>query len=69
MTRKQSYRTRSGHLRLHGAERVLFIVGAVFYAVGLLGALNFLVMPVSTAIILLAIGGGIQLVNTLILIF
>lgn len=56
-------------LRLYGAERVFFIVGAVVYLIGLLGSLTLLTMPLNTAILLLALGGGILLVNTLVLIF
>jgi hypothetical protein len=56
-------------LRLYGAERVLFIIGAVIYFIGLLGSLALLAMPLNTGILLLALGGGILLINTLVMIF
>jgi len=54
---------------LYGAERVLFIIGAVVYFIGLLGSLTLLAMPLNTGILLLALGGGILLINTLVMIF
>lgn len=69
MTRRRTYRSRSERLRLRGAERILVIVGAVVYALGLLGGLGLLPMPTTTAILLLALGGGLLLVATLSLVF
>jgi hypothetical protein len=53
------------YLRLRGAERPLFIVGATLYLIGLFGGINLLPMPSSTAILLLAIGGGMLFFTTL----
>ncbi|MGC9468403.1 MAG: hypothetical protein ACP5HS_07420 [Anaerolineae bacterium] len=50
-------------------ERILFILGATVYLVGLFGGLGLLAMPVDTAIILLAIGGGIPLAVMLSMLF
>ena len=54
---------------MRGTERVVFILGATLYLVGLFGGVNLMPMPSSTAILLLALGGGLQLVVTLTLIF
>ena len=72
MTRRRYSRSRSRrkqYLRLSSAESALFIVGAILYVIGLFGAFNLLAMPTSTAILLLALGGGMQLVLTLTLLF
>ncbi len=67
---RRSSRSRATRaLRLYGAERVFFIIGAVVYLIGLLGSLSLLAMPLNTGILLLALGGGVLLVNTLVLIF
>lgn len=67
---RRARRTRAGQtLRLYGAERVIFIIGAVVYLIGLLGSLALLAIPLNTGILLLALGGGLLLVNTLVLIF
>jgi len=60
-------RTRQG-LHLAGVERLLFILGATLYVVGLLGGFGLLPMASLTAIILLAIGGGLELVVMVMLI-
>lgn len=60
MTRRgRSYRRSSPRaVRLYGAERWLFIIGAATYVIGLLGGMGLLGMPATTAIILLGVGGG-----------
>lgn len=67
MTRRRSSRTR--RISLQGAERLLFIVGAVLYVVGLFGSVGLLPMPIGTAVLLLALGGGMQFIVTLTLVF
>ena len=62
MTRRSSRYTRK--LRLGGAERTVFIAGAVLYLVGLFGGLHLLSMPASTVILLLAVSGGLLLITT-----
>ena len=57
------------YLRLRGAERPLFIVGATLYLIGLFGGINLLAMPTTTAIVLLGLGGGMLLITTLSLIW
>ncbi|MFP4345242.1 MAG: hypothetical protein ACLFU8_11160 [Anaerolineales bacterium] len=73
MTRRRSSRSRrsrrSSTLHLQGVERVLAVFGAILYLVGLFGGLQLLAMPASTAILLLALGGGLLLALTLALIF
>lgn len=72
MTRRRSSRSRRSSrndLRLRGSERVVFILGATLYLVGLFGGIGLLDMPASTAILLLALGGGLQLAVSLTLIF
>ena len=68
MARRRTDRSRTS-VRLTPTERVLFILGAVVYVVGLFGGVGLLPMPLSTAVTLLAIGGGLQLAMTLLLIF
>jgi hypothetical protein len=68
MTRRRSSRSRQ-KLRLRGLERNLFILGATLYVVGVLGGWGLLSMPASTAILLLVLGGGLQFVVMLTLIF
>ncbi|MGC9522579.1 MAG: hypothetical protein ACP5HG_11945 [Anaerolineae bacterium] len=62
-------RKRSRRLRLTSVERLLFILGATVYVVGLFGGLGLLAMPLPTAVLLLAVGGGLQLIVTISLIF
>jgi len=50
-------------------ERVLFILGALLYLIGVFGGIGLLAMPPTTAILLLGIGGGLLLVLTLTFIF
>ena len=72
MTRRRYSRSRRSsrdQLRMRGTERVLFILGATLYLVGLFGGIGLLDMPASTAILLLALGGGLQLAVSLMLIF
>jgi hypothetical protein len=57
------------YLRLRGAERPIFIVGATLYLIGLFGGINLLTMPTTTAITLLSVGGGMLLITTLSLIW
>ncbi len=68
MARRRTDRSRTS-VRLTPTERVLFILGAVVYVVGLFGGVGLLPMPLSTAVTLLAIGGGLQLAMTLLWIF
>ncbi|HOT91027.1 MAG TPA: hypothetical protein PLJ78_02975 [Anaerolineae bacterium] len=74
MTRRRysrSPRRSTSHntVRMRGIERLLFILGATLYLVGLFGGIKLLAMPTSTSILLLGIGGGLLLVITLTLIF
>ena len=71
MTRRRSSRSARSRssLRMRGAERVLFILAATLYVVGLFGGVGLLTMPAPTAILLLALGGGLQLAVSLTLIF
>ena len=69
MGRRRTTRSRTRTVRLTPTERVLFILGASVYVVGLFGGVGLLPMPLSTAVTLLAIGGGLQLAMTLLLIF
>ena len=71
MTRRRYSRSRrsADQLRMRGSERVVFILGATLYLVGLFGGIGLLAMPASTAILLLALGGGLQLAVSLTLIF
>lgn len=64
MTRRRSSRSRH-RIRLEAWERISFILGATVYMVGLFGGLRLLAMPAGTAVILLAVGGGLQLLVTL----
>ncbi len=60
MTRRsRSYRRTLRPMRLRGTERLLFIIGAATYFIGLLGGMGLLGMPATTAIILLSVGGGL----------
>jgi hypothetical protein len=69
MTRRRSSRTSQRSPRIRGPERVLFILGATLYIVGLFGGLNLLAMPTTTAILLLALGGGLLLAVALTFVF
>ena len=60
MARRRSGRSR-GKVRLEPIERLLFILGATLYIVGLFGGIGLLSMPLMTAVILLAVGGGLHL--------
>ncbi|MEA3308610.1 MAG: hypothetical protein U9Q70_03735 [Chloroflexota bacterium] len=55
--------------KLYGAERPLFISGATLYVLGLFGGFNLLAMPTCTAIVLLALGGGLLLITLFFIIF
>ncbi len=70
MTRRsRSYRRTPRAMRLYGAERWLFIIGSATYVIGLLGGMNLLGMPATTAIILLSVGGGLLFAVGLSLVF
>ena len=56
-------------MRLRGAERFLFIVGAVLYVIGLFGGTQLLTIPMNTAIFLLVVGGGMLLIVNLAILF
>lgn len=66
--RRRRYSTRSDK-RMRGAERILFVVGATLYVIGLFGGLSMLAMPTMTAIMLLALGGGMLLALALMFVF
>lgn len=68
MARRRSSRSRR-QVRLGSVERLLFIFGATLYVVGAFGGIGLLEMPSGTAVILLMVGGGMQLLVTLSLIF
>ena len=67
-SRRRRYTTRSDK-RMRGAERILFVVGATLYVIGLFGGLSMLEMPTMTAIMLLALGGGMLLALALMFVF
>lgn len=70
MARRRSTRSRrSPRVRLQGVERVLFIAGATLYLIGLFGGVGLLAMLPSTAMVLLALGGGCQLAVVVLLMF
>ncbi len=54
---------------MRGAERILFILGAVLYVIGLFGGLGLVAMPAMTTIVLLLLGGGMLLALALIFVF
>ena len=60
MARRSSSRSRRA-VRLDPVERLLFILGATVYVVGLFGGIGLLAMPTTTAVVLLGVGGGMQL--------
>jgi len=66
--RRSRYSSRNDK-RMRGAERILFIVGATLYVVGLFGGLSMLEMPAMTATMLLALGGGMLLALALMFVF
>jgi hypothetical protein len=66
--RRSRYSTRNDK-RVRGAERILFIVGATLYIIGLFGGLSLLEMPTMTATVLLALGGGMLLALALMFVF
>ena len=61
MSRRSS---RKRTVRLKGWERIVFIIGAVLYLVGVFGGINLLAMSMTATLILLIIGGGCSLVVT-----
>lgn len=70
MTRRRSSRSRRQRiLRLRGAKRVSFILGATFYVIGLFGGIGLLAMAATTSILFLALGGALLLFVTLTLVF
>jgi uncharacterized membrane protein YiaA len=68
MARRRSSRSRRA-VRLGTVERLLFIGGATLYLIGLFGGMRLLDMATTTALFLLALGGGLQLIVTLSLVF
>jgi|GEM_PF-867849 len=64
---RRATRKRAG--RLPSAERILFVLGALLYAIGLFGSIGLVAMPPMTAIVLLALGGGMLLALALIFVF
>ena len=68
MGRRKSYQPRNT-MRLRGAERILFILGATIYILGAFGGLKLIDIPVNTAIILLVVGGGLLLIVNLSILF
>lgn len=73
MTRRRSTRsTRSrrqtDRVRLRGGERVLFILGATLYVIGLFGGTGLLPMAAISTTLLLAVGGGLHFAVILLLI-
>ena len=68
MVRRRSNRAKNT-MRLRGAERGLFIVGALLYVIGLFGGTQLLDIPINTAIFLLVVGGGTLLFVDLVLLF
>jgi cytochrome c oxidase subunit IV len=64
MVRRRSSRAKRA-VKLQPVERMLFVVSATLYLVGLFGWIGLLAMPVDTAVTMLAIGGGIQIALTL----
>lgn len=68
MARRRFRRTRQT-LLLKGVERILFIVGALLYVVGVFGGTQLLSLPLNTAIFLLVVGGGMLLIVNLVILF
>ena len=68
MRRKRPERTNST-MRLRGVERVLFILGALVYLVGLFGGMHMLDLTSSVATLLLAVGEGLLLIVNLVVLF
>ena len=60
---------RNPTMRIRGVERLLFILGAMLYLIGVFGGINLLEMPATSIILLLGIGGGLLLIITLTLVF
>jgi hypothetical protein len=56
-------------MRLRGLERVLFVLGATVYIVGVFGAAQFMNIPVNTTFVLLGVGGGMLLIVNLAILF
>ncbi len=69
MTRRRSSRYRRRRIRLWPSERMLVILGATLYVVGLLGGFSLLAMSARSAIVLLALGGGLLMAALFSLIF
>ncbi|TFG71791.1 MAG: hypothetical protein E4H27_03865 [Anaerolineales bacterium] len=68
MARRKSYQPRHT-MRLRGAERILFILGATIYILGAFSGLQLISIPINTAIILLVVGGGLLLIVSLSILF
>lgn len=56
-------------MRLRGAERIIFILGATIYIIGILGVTSLMDIEGNTVLLLLSIGGGLLLMVNLTLIF
>lgn len=67
--RRPRYASTRSDRRMRGAERILFILGAVLYVIGLFGGLGLVAMPAMTTIVLLLLGGGMLLALALIFVF
>ena len=68
MARRRSHRSKNT-MRLRGAERILFIVGALLYVIGVFGGTQLLSIPSNTAIFLLVVGGEMLLIVNLAILF
>ncbi|MDF1513043.1 MAG: hypothetical protein P1S60_04465 [Anaerolineae bacterium] len=59
----------SSTMRLRGAERLLFIVGAVVFLLGLFGGLKMMDISTDTVTYLLVLGGSMLLFVNLVVLF
>ena len=68
MTRRRSRKSAST-MRLRGAERIIFILGATLYVFGMLGMSNLMAIAGNAVLFLLSVGGGLLLIVNLTLLF
>jgi len=68
MARRRSYQSRRT-MRLRGAERILFILGATLYVFGVFGGAKLMDMPLNSVIALLVVGGGMLLIVNFAILF